>query len=199
MSDSDANRIPLSALQHYAFCPRQCALIHLSMVWDENLYTQRGRRVHERVDQGESTSRSGVRIERSLPLWSDRHGLTGKADVVEFSETGKPYPVEYKSGRKKHSLPDRIQLTGQALCLEEMFDCTIVEGALFYHRSRHREIVPIDAKLRDKTLSVIEEVRELLSHDALPPPNHDARCRHCSLADACLPMLREALAKEVPT
>ena len=198
MSNED-DRIPLSALQHYAFCPRQCALIHLSRVWDENLYTQRGCRVHERVDQGKSTSRGGVRIERSLPLWSDLHGLTGKADVVEFSETGKPYPVEYKSGRKKHSLPDRIQLAGQVLCLEEMFDCTLAEGALFYHRSRHREIVPINSELRDKTLSVIADVRKLLSHNDLPPACNDTRCRHCSLADACLPTLREALAEKAPT
>lgn len=193
--DSD-DRIPLSALQHYAFCPRQCALIHISRVWDENLYTQRGRRVHEKVDKGESSSRGSVRVERSLPLWSAIHGLTGVADVVEFSEKGIPYPVEYKSGSKKNSLPDRIQLTGQALCLEEMFDCTIAEGALFYHHTRRRETVPIVSELRTQTLRVITNVHGLLSRDVIPPPCNDGRCQHCSLADSCLPMLAETFSKE---
>jgi len=115
--------------------------------------------------------------------------LIGKADVVEFDEHDRPYPVEYKSGRKKHSHADRVQLTGQALCLEEMFDCTIEEGAIFYHRSRRREVVPIDVALREETLRVIKAVRALLSQEALPSPCGDARCRLCSLQDDCLPTL----------
>ena len=188
--------IPLSALQHYAFCPRQCALIHLDRAWEENVFTLRGRRVHERVDQAEASSQAGVRIERSLPLWSNQYGLSGVADVVEFAEPGQPYPIEYKSGRRKHSFPDRIQLAGQVLCLEEMFACSIEEGALFYHKSRRRETVAIDEALRAQTVSIISTVHELLSSVVLPPAGNDARCRDCSLLDTCLPALADTLEKE---
>ena len=190
------SRIPLSALQHYAFCQRQCALIHIARAWEENLYTQRGRRVHERVEEGDASTRGGVRIERSLPLWSDRFGLTGVADVVEFLEPNRPYPVEYKAGGKKHSLPDRIQLAAQAICLEEMFECCVHEGAIFYHRSRRRETVSIDESLREKTFTVVESVRKLLSGTDLPPPCNDARCGNCSLVETCLPGLVNQLAEE---
>jgi len=190
MSPKREEPVPLSALQHYAFCPRQCALIHLDRIWEENLYTLRGKRLHERSDQPESVLRDSTRVEYALPLWSDRYNLIGKADAVEFDEHGCPYPVEYKSGRKKHSRADRVQLAGQALCLEEMFDCTIEEGAIFYHRSRRREVVPIGTVLREARLRVITAVRELLSQDTLPPPCGGARCRLCSLQDECLPTVR---------
>ena len=191
-----AEPIPLSALQHYAFCPRQCALIHLDRIWEENLYTLRGRRLHERSDQPEAVVRDGVRVEYALPLWSEQYGLIGKADVVEFDEHDRPYPVEYKSGRKKQRLADCVQLTGQVLCLEEMFDCTITEGAIFYYRSRRREVVPINEALREKTLRVVEEVRALLSREELPHPCVDARCRHCSLHDACLPIAQNLIVED---
>jgi len=196
MNAADEEPIPISALQHYVFCPRQCGLIHISRVWDENQYTQRGRRVHERVEQGNPTVFHGTRIERSLPLWSECYGLNGVADVVEFPEGGKPFPVEYKSGRRKVSLPDRIQLVGQALCLEEMFECSIPEGALFYYHSRRREIVRFDEELRARTVAIIECVRTLLSASEIPSPCNDSRCRHCSLVDACLPTLDNTLAEE---
>lgn len=190
METGYAEPIPLSALQHYAFCPRQCALIHLDRVWEENLYTLRGKRLHERSDQPEAIVRNGMRVEYALPLWSEQYGLIGKADVVEFDKHGHPYPVEYKSGRRKHRLADRIQLTGQVFCLEEMFDCSIVEGAIFYYRSRRREIVPIGATLREETIHVITAVRELLSGRELPPSCRDRRCQLCSLQDECLPTLQ---------
>ena len=179
----------MSALQHYAFCPRQCALIQLDRAWEENLYTLRGRRLHDRADRPESVVRDGLRVEYALPLWSDQHGLIGRADVVEFDENDRPYPVEYKSGRKKKSTADRVQLVGQALCLEEMFACTIPEGAIFYHQSRRREVVSIDDALRESTLRVIAAASALLAGEDLPPPCDDARCRLCSLKDACLPSL----------
>ena len=196
MNAAEEEPIPISALQHYAFCPRQCGLIHVSRVWDENLYTQRGRRVHERVEHGKPTALHGVRVERSLPLWSERYGLSGVADVVEFLDGERPYPVEYKSGSRKVSLPDRIQLAGQVFCLEEMFECAVPEGALFYHRSRRRQTVHIDGELRAHTVAVIDSVRALLSGGEIPPPCNDARCTHCSLVDACLPPLDSALAEE---
>ncbi len=193
MSAAHEEPIPLSALQHYVFCPRQCALIHLDRAWEENLYTLRGKRLHDRADRPESVVRDGRRVEYALPLWSERYGLIGKADVVEFDEDGLPSPVEYKSGRKKTSDADRTQLVGQALCLEEMFDCAIPEGAIFYHQSRRREVIAIDAGLREHTIRVIAAVRALLAGDRLPMPCDDDRCCLCSLNDVCLPSLADAI------
>ncbi len=111
----------ISALQHYAYCPRQCALIHIEQTFEENLYTLRGHRVHEKVNTPEYELIEGVRVDRALPLWSHQLGLTGIADVVEFLNDSTPYPVEYKSGSRKPRDADDIQLCAQALCLEEMF------------------------------------------------------------------------------
>src|SRR5438552_3319316 len=120
MAEKDTdNPIMISALEHYSYCPRQCALIHQEQTFSENLYTLRGRAVHEQVDEPEAVVEKGVRVERALPLWSNRLGLVGKADVVEFrGET--PYPVEYKHGPPREKEHDELQLCAQALCLEEM-------------------------------------------------------------------------------
>ncbi len=133
---------PLSALQHWAYCPRQCALIHLEQVFEENLFTQRGQALHKRVDDPGYEIRDGLRVERALPLFSDRLGLVGKADVVEFLPHGTPYPVKYKQGsrhkRADIAACDDLQLAAQALCLEEMFGRVVSEGALYYAASRRR-------------------------------------------------------------
>ena len=126
--DDSPEPVPLSALQHYSYCPRQCALIHQEQSFDENLYTLRGRRVHERVDEGKVTTYEGVRVERGLPLVSEKYGLTGKADVVEFLADGTPYPVEYKHGPRRAKLHDDLQLAAQAMCLEEMTGRPVREG-----------------------------------------------------------------------
>ena len=123
---ADADLVMISALQHYSYCPRQCGLIHLDQAWDENLYTLRGRRVHEQVDVPGGETAYGREIERGLPLWSDRLGLIGKADVVEFRD-GVPMPVEYKHGPRRQSRHDELQLAAQAVCLEEMFG--VVRGS----------------------------------------------------------------------
>lgn len=187
MSDDEANRIPLSALQHYVFCPRQCALIHIEQAWEDNLYTLRGDRAHEQVDIPVGMVRDGVRIEYALPLWNDKLGLVGRADVVEFAENGIPYPVEHKVGKRRAQHADEVQLCGQVFCLEEMFETSISEGALYYARSRRRRVVPITSALRAETQRVIEEVRTRLQQGTLPPPVSDERCQHCSLIDICLP------------
>jgi len=177
--------IMLSAIEHYSYCPRQCALIHLEQVFDDNQYTTRGRLVHERVDSGVASADDDVRVFRGVPLWSERLRLRGKADLVELRAEG-PYPVEYKSGRR-HGPHADLQLCAQALCLEEMLGVQVTRGAVYYHASRSRHEVRIDDELRGRTLSVIEDVRLLLAGEGLPPPVSDARCRRCSLREACLP------------
>ena len=144
MSYPEADFIPLSALQHYLYCPRQCAQIHLDRAWEENVFTAEGRILHERAHSGETESRKTVRTVTSLALSSKRLGISGVADVVEFHEgkgSWQPYPVEYKRGRPKKSDADRVQLCAQALCLEEMLDIPVPEGALFYGQTRRRETV----------------------------------------------------------
>ena len=187
MNATEDERIPLSALQHYVYCPRQCALIHVEQAWQDNLYTLRGDRAHERVDIPQGMLRDEVRVECALPLWNDELGLVGRADVVEFGENGIPYPVEHKVGKRRAQRADEVQLCGQVFCLEEMFQTTIPEGALYYARSRRRRVVPITSALRAETLQVIKQVRALLQRAELPPPVDDERCRYCSLTDICMP------------
>jgi CRISPR-associated exonuclease Cas4 len=183
---TETDLVPVSALQHWSYCPRQCALIHVEQVWDENLYTLRGRRVHENVDRPEGETCEGVRLERALPIWSDRLGLVGKADVVEF-HNATPYPVEYKHGPRRQREHDDLQLAAQALCLEEMFGRPVPCGAIYHHSSRRRREVAIDAPLRARVEEAVRAVRVLLAGPNLPPGVNDARCERCSLKSSCLP------------
>ena len=178
--------IMLSALEHYAYCPRQCALIHVEQVWDENLYTMRGRDVHDHVDEESSHELAGIRYERALPIWCRRLNLVGKADLVEFHGDA-PYPVEYKSGRRRRGAPETLQLCAQALCLEEMFGVAVPRGALFWHGSRERREVEITAAMREQVERVAAAVGEILAKRILPPPVNDKRCNDCSLKESCLP------------
>jgi CRISPR-associated exonuclease Cas4 len=184
MDDSDL--IMLSSLEHYSYCPRQCALIQVEQSYDENVFTLRGRAVHERVDEPDSQLEDGVRVERALPLWCNRLGLTGKADVVEF-HGATPYPVEYKHGPRREKEHDDLQLCGQALCLEEMTGQAVPRGAIFHHSSRRRREVEFTPLLRQKVEQCVLEIRAMLASRVLPPAVNDARCKHCSLQDACLP------------
>ncbi|MEJ1464625.1 MAG: CRISPR-associated protein Cas4, partial [Candidatus Sedimenticola sp. (ex Thyasira tokunagai)] len=154
----DDDLLPISALQHYAYCPRQFALIHLEQIWEENRFTAEGQLLHQRVNSGETETRGDLHIARTLRLRSTRLGLTGIADVVEFYRTERggvklhgcsgawqPLPVEYKRGRSKTDDWDRLQLCAQAFCLEEVFETTIQEGAIFYGKPRRREQVSFQA------------------------------------------------------
>ncbi len=186
-----ADSFPLSALQHWCYCPRQCALIHVEQVFADNLYTLRGRAVHHQVDQPGVETRDGVRVERALPVWSDRLGLIGKCDVVEFEADGTPYPVEYKHGSRAKvawiAACDDLQLAAQALCLEEMTGEPVPAGALFYAKSKRRRVVAIDAALRHRVEEATAAVRALLDAAVLPAPTFDKRCEKCSLCDICQP------------
>lgn len=179
--------VMLSALQHYVYCPRQCALIHVEQVWDENLYTLRGQRVHDKVDIPDSEILEGVRVERALPLWSHKLGLIGVADLVEFSLDGTPYPVEYKSGSKKPRAADDVQLCAQAICLEEMFQRPVPLGAIYHAASKRRREVKLDEALRLLVVQTTQNVRSLIASGKLPAPVADQRCPDCSLIDACMP------------
>jgi CRISPR-associated exonuclease Cas4 len=185
--DLDRAEVLISALEHFSYCPRQCGLIHLEQTFDENIYTIRGQLSHERVDAGEVELTAGIRVERAIPLWSDRLGLRGKADVVEFRPDG-PYPIEYKVGppRGKHA---DVQLCAQALCLEEMLEVPVPRGAIFHVATRRRREVEFAESLRSRTMSLIEATRQMLVTQVLPPPVNDGRCGHCSLAESCLPDL----------
>ncbi|QIM66753.1 CRISPR-associated protein Cas4 [Mannheimia granulomatis] len=184
--------VPLSALQHHAFCPRQCALIHNEQVWAENYLTAQGRVLHERVDGGEPETRKGVRYERSVHLSAEQLGLTGIADMVEHDlKTGRLKPVEYKRGKPKPTAIDEIQLCAQALCLEEMMGQTIEEGALWYMQTRHRVPVVFSDGLRKQTLYTIAQVRGLLKSGKTPPPEYGKHCKACSLVEICQPKLLE--------
>lgn len=181
----DDGAIPISAIEHYSYCARQCALIHIEQTYDENLFTIRGRLAHERVDSGDDTIAQGVRVLRSVPLWSQRLRLRGVADVVELRAEG-PYPVEYKVG-PRHAPHADLQLCAQALCLEEVLGVPVLRGAIFSHAARRRYEVVFDDRLRSKTVAIIEAVRQMLESQHLPPARNDRRCPNCSLIEACLP------------
>lgn len=181
--------IPLSALQHHLFCPRQCALIHVEQLWAEDGATAEGRLLHEKVDAGRPETRPGLRIARGLTLRSFALGVTGKADVVEFRGTPpQPFPVEYKRGRPKPHRADEVQLCAQAICLEEMFGTPVPEGALFYGETRRRQPVTFNAELRELTARVAAEVQANIRTGRTPPPVLTPGCRRCSLAGLCQPV-----------
>jgi len=183
--------IQLSALQHMAFCPRQCALIHIEQTWTESGRTAEGRIMHERVHDENRESRGSVRIEYGVALRSLHLGLIGKADVVEFRRqpdgSWLPFPVEYKRGRPKADDCDKVQLCAQAICLEEMLAVSIPEGALFYGQTRHRLDVTFDEALRQKTEDTARQARELIASGRTPKPVYAKRCESCSLVAECLP------------
>ncbi|MFA5878941.1 MAG: CRISPR-associated protein Cas4, partial [Candidatus Margulisiibacteriota bacterium] len=145
----EENWLKLSALQHFAFCPRQCALIHIEQYWVENLWTAEGRLLHERVHEDSLENRKQVRIEKNVPLSSEKLGIIGQSDVIEFrrlpnSDQIVVYPIEYKRGKPKTDHCDIIQLCAQALCLEEMMNVSIPKGALFYGETKHRQEIEFD-------------------------------------------------------
>lgn len=188
---AELDSLPISALQHFAFCPRQCALIHIERAWEENHLTAQGRVLHERAHDGSSESRRDLRIARSLPLQSVALGLHGVADIVEFhrqpNDSWRPFPVEYKRGRPKADSIDEIQLCAQAICLEEMLHTTIPAGAIFYGASHRRHDVLFDDSLRADTHRVALATRAMIDVGRTPPPEFSPKCASCSLHALCQP------------
>jgi len=189
--------ISISALQHYAFCPRQFALIHIEQAWEENHFTAEGKVLHERVDSCAAETRGAIRYERSVLLVSEQFHIHGKMDLLEVetlsNDEVKYLPVEYKRGKHKVEDWDRIQVCAQALCLEEMRSIAVKEGAIWYWEERRRERFIIDEKLREVTKAVIYDARNLLLSNVTPAPTtRRSRCKACSLMDVCKPNIFQA-------
>ena len=193
---AEDNLLPISALQHLLYCERQCALIHIERLWQENRYTAEGRIMHERVHAAGKESRRALRSEFNVALRSLRLGLVGQADVVEFHRVGnkeehapawRPFPVEYKRGRAKKDNWDRVQLCAQAICLEEMLEVAVLQGALFYGKTRRRQDVVFDAALRAQTETAAQHLHDMIAGGHTPKPHYTAKCDRCSFLDHCLP------------
>lgn len=209
MDEAENIYFPLSAISHYAFCPRRCALIHNEQMWTDNYFTASGRELHSVVDEGVSESRKERKIARSLRLVSRELGISGLSDVVEFVRddeagvpvlrwTGKwrPYPVEYKRGTARNDEPYRRQLCAQAICLEEMFGVAVNEGALYLGSAKRRIVVEIDDSLRIATREISRRIRQLLSSGVTPQAEFGAHCSKCSLVDECMPCLNGISARQ---
>ncbi|MCI1659703.1 MAG: CRISPR-associated protein Cas4 [Bifidobacterium psychraerophilum] len=197
--------LALSGLQHYSFCKRQWALIHVEQLWSENARTTAGSLEHQRADHYEnSETRGDLLVLRSLRVYSRQLGITGICDVVEFRTspdgvrlqqregTWNPYPIEYKHGVTKTMDADRLQLCAEAMCLEEMLACKIPEGALFYRQTRRREVVSIEDSLRSEVKRLLTNMHEMYSRGLTPRAKRKHACNACSLKDLCLPQLDRA-------
>ena len=189
--------INVSALNQYSYCARRCALIYVENEFANNRHTASGNAEHERVDRAAHfTNSDGARVEYALPIWSERLGLIGKCDVVEFWPDGTIYPVEYKHSARKQRQNDDLQLAAQAMCLEEMFGKAVLGGAIFHAKSKKRRVVVIADELRDAVRETVQAIRQMLTDAVMPPPlMADSRCKECSLIDICQPFAQATLAQ----
>ncbi len=185
---SDEDLLPLSALQHFLFCERQCALIHIEQVWAENVYTIEGELLHKRAHSADREKRPGKRTEFGMPIRSLELGLSGKTDAVEYAADGSILVVEYKRGRPKRGNADEVQLCAQAMCLEEMRGKPVLEGALYYGKVRRRKAVTFNAERRQLTKQTAIRLHELVISAITPHPIYDkSKCPRCSLLSYCMP------------
>ena len=184
--------IPISALQHYAFCPRQCAYIHIEQVWSDNYLTAKGSQLHERVHSSETETRGNTRTERGVQVCSEKLGVHGQLDLLEVDlSSGAVMPVEYKRGKPKVADCDRVQLCAQVLCLEEMTGRRIDKAAIWYWQVRRREWIDIDDGLRTSTLAIINATKKLLGTGKLPEAIYSTSCKACSFLDRCSPQHKD--------
>lgn len=183
--------LPLSLLNDFLYCPRRAALKIHDGLRSANEHTVRGDLHHEHADLPGFEHRTGWKLLRALPVWSDTLGLNAKADIVETKSTGsrivEARPVEYKSGRKSRWLNDQVQLCAQALCLEEMLDVKVETGLIFHAKSQQRTLVPFDETLRQETLAAITSLHALSDSGHVPPARLIPQCDGCSLHAVCLP------------
>jgi len=196
---SEDDLLSISALQHLMFCERRCALVHIENVWEENIFTAEGHNLHDKVHDSAGESRNDLQIARSLRLVSYTLGLSGVADVVEFhkSKAGikldgvrgywRAFPVEYKRGKLKHDLSFEVQLCAQAICLEEMVDCSIEAGAIYYGKSRRRHDIQFTPTLRTTTEAAARKLHQLFDSQTTPKAKFEKKCKTCSFFEACMP------------
>ena len=200
---ADDEFLALSGIQHFAFCRRQWALIHIEQMWSDNLLTALGDIMHERAHNEEIRERRGdTLIVRGMTVRSTRLGIWGKCDVIEFKKATEghplygedglwlPIPVEYKRGKSKVGDEDRLQLCAQAMCLEDMFSCDVSEGFLYYGKTRSREQVALTSELRQGVEACAAEMHRLYARGHVPRVKREAKCRSCSLVDMCLPKVQ---------
>lgn len=218
---NDTATLPLSGLQHFAFCRRQWALIHIEQLWKENLRTVEGQLLHHRAhDETQRERRGNLLILRGLAIQSPTLGVSGVCDVVEFHASPQgvpihgeeglwlPYLIEYKRGKPKSNQADELQLCAQAMCLEEMLCCSIQEGALFYGETKRRTVVSFVPALREQVVSLLQEMHQLYRRGYTPKCKPTKSCNACSLKELCLPKLmkkqnvsaylRSAMEEDVP-
>ncbi len=181
--------VPISAIEHYEYCARQCALIHVDGVWSDNQHTVRGQHEHRRVDSGAHRQERGALVLRAIPLWSETFGLSGRADAVEVTD-GAVTPVEYKAGTRHGQAAD-LQVCAQAICLEEMLGIEVPYGYVWYASPRRRSRVAFTATLRSEVLDVVESIRFQIRFGTLPDAPNDTRCRECQLLHHCLPEISD--------
>ncbi len=181
----DRPLVRISAIEHFSYCPRQCALIQCDGIWFDNRHTVRGTRAHQRVDSGASRHERGRQVLRAIPLWSEKLGLTGRSDAVEIGEN-EVVPVEYKSG-SAHGDAANLQVCAQALCLEEMLEVDVPRGYVWYGGTRRRVLVEFNSALRSEVCRIVEAIRSQLISGILPDAPNDNRCKECQLASHCLP------------
>lgn len=202
MTYDEEDFLRLSGIQHFLFCRRQWALIHIEQQWAENLRTVDGQLMHKNAHDPQSRTRRGDLLTvRGLKIHSARLGLSGECDVVEFRRSPDgvplamteglwlPYPVEYKRGSAKPGPMDEAQLCAQAICLEEMFCCDIPEGALFYGETRRRQAVVFSPELRQTVAEAAQEMHQLFRRGSTPRVKPTKACNACSLKELCLPRL----------
>jgi len=200
---NEEDYLNLAGIQHFAFCQRQWALIHIEKQWGDNLRTVEGELLHKSAHDGLSFEKRGdILVSRGIPVFSASLGINGICDVVEFHRDKdgielygregkyKVYPVEYKKGKPKETNIDILQLTAQAMCLEEMLCCEINEGYLYYGETRHRESVAINEAYRMEVKSVLEQMHHYYSRNHTPRVKTSSQCRSCSLHDICIPNLQ---------
>ncbi|WP_323090824.1 CRISPR-associated protein Cas4 [Allobaculum sp. JKK-2023] len=202
----ESEYLMLSGIQHFFYCRRQWALIHIEQVWQDNELTVLGNEVHERVhDPALKEKRKNVVTVRGMKISSRTAGISGECDVVEFIQadategvslqgyrgTYKIYPVEYKRGKPKSGMEDIMQLVLEAICLEEMFGATISEGALFYDQIKRRQRIDITTEMKDEARQAVKEMHQLIERHHVPVQKYSKKCDRCSLKELCLPEMQK--------
>lgn len=206
MEYKEDNYLMLSGIQHFKFCRRQWALIHIEQQWEENVHTVVGELMHKKVhDPYLKEKRKDTIIVRALPVSSRQLGVSGECDVVEFHKSDDGislhghrglytvFPIEYKKGKPKLTEEDILQLTAQAMCLEEMFSTEILEGAIFYGETRRREPVIFTQKLREEVVRMFQEMHHYYGRGYTPKVKKSKACNSCSLKEICLPKLEKTM------